>query len=657
MSDPGIPLERRLAAFWFADIVGFTTLSARDEHAALAAVDALRDAARDEVGRAGGRLVKLSGDAVLAEFASADAALRAAIALRDALNGRVRLHFGVHLGEVATQHGDIYGDGVNIAARLQGHAAAGQILASEDIHRQVRASGAFRFQSVGALALKGVASPIAAYAVELAGMAVATGVDGAAISAVGWTPGAHARPYVAPNSRLVVVPFRLLRPDDDVAFLAFSLADAVSFSLSNLESLVVRSSHLAASVPADEAVDLRAIARQTDVDLVVTGTLLRVGERLQVTAELSDGRDGTRLSAFRTHAGIGDLFDLQEELAQRIVDALALPLTARERRLMRGDVPATARAYELYLRANEVGHRFGDWAAARDLYRAALAEDPDFAPAWAQLGRCHRLVAKYGSGETRGRDFADAEAALRRALELNPDLDLAHAYLAQLETELGQSGAAMLRLLNRLESRPRGVELLAGLVHALRYCGLLDESLKADRAARAIDPGARTSVAYTLFLRGDFVAAAGAGTESDAYVRALATFAVGRDEEAWAAVRSLSDTFPQFRQFIAPLRHMLEGDIEGALEAGTLAYRDFPDPEGRYFYARWLAWGGRNEQSLEVLEALKTGYAALPPPGLDPWLAGIDRTSSYGRLLADAEARRAGFRDQYLKAAWTRSHG
>src|SRR4029453_8429882 len=150
------------APFWFAGIAGFTTLSARDEHAAIAAVDALRTSARVEIERASGRLVKVSGDAVLAEFASSEAALRSAIALRDALADRVPLHFGVHLGEVTESHGDIYGDGVNTAARLQARAPTGQILVSEDIYRHMKAYSGFSFQPMGDLELKGLDVPVRA---------------------------------------------------------------------------------------------------------------------------------------------------------------------------------------------------------------------------------------------------------------------------------------------------------------------------------------------------------------------------------------------------------------------------------------------------------------------------------------------------------------
>lgn len=228
------------------------------------------------------------------------------------------------------------------------------------------------------------------------------------------------RAELAPT-RLIVLPFRLLRPDAEIDFLSFGLAGAITATLSGLRSLVVRSS-LAAVRYAGESPDLKAIGNDAAVDLVLTGTLLRAADRVRVTAQLADVATGTVLWSESRQVPLGDLFQLQDDLTQHVVSSVATPLTARERRMIRRDVPATARAYELYLRGNQVGAAANDWAIPRDLYRASLEEDPDYAPAWAQLGRCYRLLAKYGSDRDGARqDAARAEEAFARSLELNPE--------------------------------------------------------------------------------------------------------------------------------------------------------------------------------------------------------------------------------------------
>ena len=197
--------------------------------------------------------------------------------------------------------------------------------------------------------------------------------------------------------RLIVLPFRMLRPDPDAEFLAFSLPDAITTSLAGLRSLVVRSP-LAGGQFATDTPDLKAIATQAEVDLVLVGTLLRGGDRLQVNAQLLEAPAGTIVWSQRSQLAWQDIFQLQDELTRRIVDSLAVPLSAGEKQQLERDVPASAPAYERYLRANQLAHAPAEWRLARDLYLRSVDEDPKYAPAWAKLGRMHR-----GDREVRGR--------------------------------------------------------------------------------------------------------------------------------------------------------------------------------------------------------------------------------------------------------------
>jgi TolB-like protein len=214
-------------------------------------------------------------------------------------------------------------------------------------------------------------------------------------------------------TRLIVLPFRMLRPDPDTDFLAFSLPDALTTSLSALKSLVVRSS-LAASRFSEGAQDLMTVAAEADVDLIVTGTLLSAGEEIRVTAQLTEAASGTPMWSHSTRTSIGDVFRLQDELTERVVNALSLPLTAREQRVLRRDVPSDAKAYEYHLRGNQFSQDPKQWAAARDLYLRCVEADPCYAPAWARLGRIHHVMAKYLiTGAREG--LERAEAAFRQA--------------------------------------------------------------------------------------------------------------------------------------------------------------------------------------------------------------------------------------------------
>ena len=231
------------------------------------------------------------------------------------------------------------------------------------------------------------------------------------------------------------------------------------------------------------------------------GTLLRSGDQLRATAQLVEAPGGTLLTSHTVQSSLGDLFRLQDDIARRVVEALSLPLAgdARRRRPTRRTTP---RAYELYLRANELARTYDGLAAARDLYQQCLELDPRFAPAWAQLGRCHRVIGKYIDAAPDS--DARAEEAFRRALALNPRLSVAHKFYANLEADIGQAPSGAASACSAKPSRHgNDPELFAGLVHACRYCGLFEQSIAAHAEARRLDPNVPTSVEQTLLMTGD----------------------------------------------------------------------------------------------------------------------------------------------------------
>ena len=243
------------------------------------------------------------------------------------------------------------------------------------------------------------------------------------------------------------------------------------------------------------------------VDVVLMGSLLRSGDRLRLVAQLVETPGGEVLWSKTMQVGTGDVFEVQDTLARQVVESLAVPLTTLGRGLLGRDAPATGHAYELYLRANHLSHDTVErsrFLAARELYAACLEEDPNYAPGWAQLGRVHRVLAKYG-GERDDRGVERAREAFERAFALNPDLPLAHHLYTYFEIEqLGRAQEAMSRLLGRVGQSPNDPDLYAGLVVACRYAGLLDASVAAHRRAYRLDPAVRTSVENTWVRLGDY---------------------------------------------------------------------------------------------------------------------------------------------------------
>jgi serine/threonine protein kinase/tetratricopeptide (TPR) repeat protein len=453
-------------------------------------------------------------------------------------------------------------------------------------------------------------------------------------------------------TRLVVLPFRVLRSDPEVDFLGLALADAVSSSLSGFGSLVVRSS-AASSRFAVEAPDLPAIATQLDVDLVLMGTLLRSGDRLRVSTQLVEAPAGTLTWSHTAESEVGDIFRLQDELTQGIVASLARSLGSPTRPERSGETPASARAYEFYLRGTEVARDWSQLKVARDLYLRCVAEDPGFAPGWARLGRAHRLIGKYLEIPELAAHQARAEEALRRALALSPRLPLAHKLYAHLEAEVGRAQDAMVRLLRLAAEARNDAELFAGLVHACRYSGLLEASLAAHREAQRLDPHLSTGVVHTLWQRGEFEAVleqeAGEGQAS----RAFALLGLGRREEAleaWETVaRAFSPQTPVVREWIEGVRDFLS--LSQASRAAVFRNLDGAfDPEEIFFVGTQAARLAMPEATEILGRAVDAGYPCWDALTRHPWMAEIRDLSGFADVVRRAERARERALDAFREA-------
>ena len=446
-------------------------------------------------------------------------------------------------------------------------------------------------------------------------------------------------------TRLVVLPFRVLRPDPETDFLAFSLPDAIATSLSRIGSLVVRSSAVASRFAGD-APDLKALAAEADVDRVVMGTLVRSGGQLRAVAQLVEAPSGTLLTSHTVQSSLGDLFHLQDDIVRRVVEALALPLGAHDSPTPEG--PHNARAYALYLRANELARSYAQLPQARELYEQSLDLDSGFAPAWAQLGRCHRVIGKFiePSADTTAR----AEEAFRRALEINPRLSVAHKFYAHLEAEMGDPKAALVRLLGEADRHGNDPELFAGLVHACRYCGLLEQSIAAHQEARRLDPNVPTSVEQTILMTGDIERllalerpASSAG--HDSVIRVIALGLAGRRDEAQRGLDEVrhATQIPLLLSYADSLALWLQrrpADM-AARSAAWGEFKIMDDPEAM-FQTGWLLCDvGEHQQGLvELRRAVEKGYSVAPTLVTSPAFAPLRSDPAFQELLAEAEAAR-----------------
>src|SRR5580692_2415287 len=421
--------------------------------------------------------------------------------------------------------------------------------------------------------------------------------------------------------RVIVLPFRILRPNEDIDFLAYSLPEAITVSLAGLDNLVVRSS-VVASRYAGDALDLQQIAKEAEVDVVLSGALLHVGEQLRITTQLTEVPSGTLIWSHSSQATIRELLELHDDLVRRVIESVLPSLSVQEHESLRLDRPASSTVYQLYLQANEFGREWNNLPTAIRLYERCVSLDASYAPAWVRLGRARWLLDKYSRGSLEGLRAADE--AFQTALRLNPNLTLAHNLYTHVQVDQGRSLDALKRLLDRAQGRRSDAELFAGLGHVCRYCGLLQPALVAHQEARRLDPLIPTSVMHTYFMLGDYQRALESSGSDYGYGMALVLAMLGRVEEAVSTLRQreLAKPWRLGQLYLTSLRTLLEGNREESIAVSDeLIQATFRDPEGMYYLARQLGYLGEEGRALEMLaRSIDGGFFCYPAMARDPWL-------------------------------------
>ena len=416
--------------------------------------------------------------------------------------------------------------------------------------------------------------------------------------------------------RVVVAPLRLQREDTDTAFLSYGLAEAVTGSLAGLRDVVVRSPSLAAKWNDAEA-DPRALARDADIDVVVSGTLSRMGDQLRCALQVIEAKSGTVLGGTSVRGELKEIFAFEDDITRGVVGLLT-PLRASSSGGSAGaakrDIPATPRAFEQFLRGLELARKLSQAPAARVCFDEALKEDPAFAPAWAHIGRCHRVIGKFVEDyETNNRR---AEDAFRRALALSPDLPVAHRFYTHWESEHGRADAAVARLLQHAKANRNDAQLFAALVHALRYSGLLGASVAAHEEARRLDPTVPTSVEYTFLLLGDRERLGAIESTTDVQgAHAYLLIYGGRMDEvkAWMTHARFDHLPAGYRKMVEAM-HLLDGDPSEVIAAmdEAMAIGANRDPEAVFLLGLTCAMLQLKERGLGLItSAVDDGYTPL----------------------------------------------
>ena len=389
------------------------------------------------------------------------------------------LTVGVHVGDVAvSSEGDLYGDAVNAAARIQEAAAPGQVVVSQDVWRQLRGRREFCFEALGDRSLKGVGPT---------GLYVATVEDSGIRSPPGIPQGNESKEETKKGIRsLGVLPFADLSAERDQEYFGDGIAEEILNALAKVGAL-----HVAARTSCfafrGTSIDAREIGRRLGVEALLDGSIRKAGNRVRIGVQLIDARNGYHLWSERFDRDIEDIFAIQDEIARSVIDALGLSLSEREQRRFVKTSTKNVEAYEFYLRARKL---FQQWTRqsielARQMFERAIELDPDFAAAWAGLATAH--VYLFGSGG-RDPDLRKAHNASTRALELDPEL-------ADTHVAAGQSFSMEQRYVEAAAEFERAIELDPTLFDAYYYyarscfkAGDLNKALKLFQKAHSARP-------------------------------------------------------------------------------------------------------------------------------------------------------------------------
>ncbi|MDX1431357.1 MAG: adenylate/guanylate cyclase domain-containing protein [Gammaproteobacteria bacterium] len=518
-------VERKLAAILYADVAGYSRLTGEDEDATHSALGESLDLIAGTVSSCRGTVMHYAGDAVLARFESTVDALGCAARIQELLAQRNeplpaerRMHFriGINLGDVIIDRGDIYGEGVNVAARLESLADPGGICISESVRTAVGNRLPYTYQSLGRQRVKNIAEPVSAYRVVLDPAAadrrvrlkrstkLVAAVLALAVLAViafwlsPWEAMRDPDPLEQQASTtqdrpsVAVLPFANLSDDESQEYFADGLTDDLIIDLAKVSGLFVIARNSVFTFKGSP-VRIQEVAEELGVRYVVEGSVRRVGERVRVNAQLVDGRTGHHLWGERYDREITDLFAVQDELVGQIVGALSVQLTHTEASQLASRSEPEFRAYDLYLQARD-GYYSRDQARMResfDLYSRATTIDPQFARAYAGLAQLSADVWRLNSlREVMAGAVARkvAEEAATKALDLDPTLADAHSVLALLRLVEREHEAALTfaRLAVRLE--PSSADAHTTLAIVLGYAGQPGAALESIQAAMRLNP-------------------------------------------------------------------------------------------------------------------------------------------------------------------------
>jgi TolB-like protein/class 3 adenylate cyclase len=546
---PPVRVERRLSAILAADVAGYSRLMHHDEEATHAKLTALlADSVTPAIAEHGGRIVKNTGDGFLAEFPSAVEAVRAAVRFQariheltvgEAEDRRIAFRVGINIGDVIVEPHDIFGDGVNIAARLESIAEPGGICISSSAYDHVRGKVGAEFADLGEKNLKNIALPVRTYAVVGDGHSSATLVERARLG-----------PTSAPRLSIVVLPFANIGGDPEQDYFVDGVTESLTTDLSRIRGSFVIGRHTAFTYKG-KAVELKKIGRELNVRYVLEGSVQRSGNRLRVNVQLVDAESGNHLWAERFDKPVADLFDMQDEIVSRFANTLDAKLIAAEAR--RAERLLQPSSLDLYFRGMACWNK--SWTPehmrqARGYFERALELEPENVDALVGIAAIDTACAVHFIVDDAGPRLMAAETALVKALSLAPEHALAHMFLGSVQFCSGRAAQGMAECEHALALNRNLAEAHSDLGAAKTMVG------------RAIETEAHVQEALRLSPLDEGV------PRWMSYV-ALAKLHLGADVEAvmWLRRSLKANTNYPWAHFVLAAAHSLSGESDEARAA------------------------------------------------------------------------------------------
>jgi adenylate cyclase len=511
-------VQRRLAAILVADVVGYSRLMGADEAGTHARLKELRgELLHPKVSEYGGRIVKTTGDGTLVEFPSAVDAVLHAVDIQQALtrrnadlpdDRRIEFRMGINLGDVIVEGDDIFGEGVNVAARLESLAEPGGISISAIVHESVRTKLDIGFTDLGEKSLKNIPDPVRVFSVELA-RSGSRSLDAAS------SPSMFRRPAVA------VLPFENLSGDPEQEYFVDGLTEDIITALSLWRSfpVIARNSTFAYK---GTSPDIRKVGEELGARYVIEGSVRKAGNRVRVTAQLINAETGHHVWAERYDRAMDDFFELQDEIANRIAAIIEPAMAKAEGSRIAAKRPTDFAAWEYCLKGFDHLGKYTreDNILARDMFTSALALDPNYARAYSGIAYTHCRDLRFGYTEDREESCRAAFAAARRAITLDDTDSQGHIMLSRTYTHIGDRESGIAEGRRALELNPHDTDALLFTGCMLVFWGEPQEGIELLERGLELNPLDPRNFTYMANLTlanlclGDYDSAAVWGRES-----------------------------------------------------------------------------------------------------------------------------------------------